>query len=198
VSFSSDFLLFRSRGRVWSVAGAGLFSCYDRSLLQTAATICRDDCDGGRRCGHRFVLRYPQGGRGVSASTPFFRFADSTTRQTLAFIIHRKVGWRLGLQFVAVLLALSFFMGLLYRPASLYHPQRRAILHLKNSRKKVRESLISRRVTLSINKQSDFVDDIDGKFRFFFRRREMLEKGSTSVMKGSAVIPFGGISARFP
>lgn len=48
-----------------------------------------------------------------------------------------KMGWRLGLQAVAALMSLSFFMGLLYRPASLYHPQRRAILHLKNQRKKV-------------------------------------------------------------
>ncbi|XP_058452063.1 uncharacterized protein LOC131430851 isoform X1 [Malaya genurostris] len=50
-----------------------------------------------------------------------------------------KMGWRLGLQAVTGLVSLSFFMGLLYRPASLYHPQRRAILHLKNQRKKVKE-----------------------------------------------------------
>lgn len=50
-----------------------------------------------------------------------------------------KMGWRLGLQAVCGLISCSFFMGLLYRPASLYHPQRRAILHLKNQRKKVKE-----------------------------------------------------------
>ncbi|XP_067624694.1 uncharacterized protein [Eurosta solidaginis] len=50
-----------------------------------------------------------------------------------------NAGWRVGLQIVAGLLAVSFFMGLLYRPASLYHPQRRAIQHLKNQRKKMRE-----------------------------------------------------------
>uniref|UniRef100_A0A182NEZ4 Major facilitator superfamily (MFS) profile domain-containing protein n=1 Tax=Anopheles dirus TaxID=7168 RepID=A0A182NEZ4_9DIPT len=50
-----------------------------------------------------------------------------------------KMGWRLGLQAVTGLVSFSFFMGLLYRPASLYHPQRRAILHLKNQRKKVKE-----------------------------------------------------------
>ncbi|KAJ6645744.1 Monocarboxylate transporter 2 [Pseudolycoriella hygida] len=50
-----------------------------------------------------------------------------------------KMGWRLGLQAVTGLVSISFFMGLLYRPASLYHPQRRAILHLKNQRKKVKE-----------------------------------------------------------
>lgn len=54
------------------------------------------------------------------------------------FSLYSKIGWRLGLQFVACLVLLSFFIAFLYRPASLYHPQRRAILHLKNSRKKVR------------------------------------------------------------
>ncbi|XP_037961004.1 uncharacterized protein LOC119690083 [Teleopsis dalmanni] len=50
-----------------------------------------------------------------------------------------KTGWRLGLQIIAAMLAVSFFIGLIYRPASLYHPQRRAIQHLKNQRRKVRE-----------------------------------------------------------
>ncbi|XP_031623034.1 monocarboxylate transporter 1-like [Contarinia nasturtii] len=50
-----------------------------------------------------------------------------------------KMGWRLGLQAVAGLMSFCFFMGLLYRPASLYHPQRRAILFMKNQRKKVKE-----------------------------------------------------------
>lgn len=51
----------------------------------------------------------------------------------------RKLGWRLGLQAVTGVLALGFFLGVLYRSASLYHPQRRAILHLKNQRNKVKE-----------------------------------------------------------
>lgn len=50
---------------------------------------------------------------------------------------NRKLGWRLGLQAIAAMSTLSFFMGLLYRSASLYHPQRRAIQHLKNQRRKV-------------------------------------------------------------
>ena len=52
-----------------------------------------------------------------------------------------KLGWRLGLQAVTGVLALAFFLGILYRSASLYHPQRRAILHLKNQRKKVKEKV---------------------------------------------------------
>ena len=45
--------------------------------------------------------------------------------------IVREILWRLGLQAVTVLLASSFILGMFYRSASLYHPQRRAILHLK-------------------------------------------------------------------
>ncbi|XP_069699986.1 monocarboxylate transporter 4 isoform X3 [Periplaneta americana] len=45
-----------------------------------------------------------------------------------------KLGWRLGLQAVTGVLALACLLGALYRSASLYHPQRRAILHLKNQR----------------------------------------------------------------
>lgn len=56
-----------------------------------------------------------------------------------SFVPDRKLGWRLGLQAVTGVLALGFFLGVLYRSASLYHPQRRAILHLKNQRKKVKE-----------------------------------------------------------
>lgn len=50
-----------------------------------------------------------------------------------------KLGWRLGLQAVTGLLALAFFLPIVYRSANLYHPQRRAIMHLKNQRKKMKE-----------------------------------------------------------
>ena len=51
--------------------------------------------------------------------------------------LHSAIGWRLGLQAVTGLVLLTFILGSCYRSASLYHPQRRAILHLKNQRKKV-------------------------------------------------------------
>ncbi|KAH0952355.1 hypothetical protein HN011_006916 [Eciton burchellii] len=50
-----------------------------------------------------------------------------------------KLGWRLGLQSVTGALSLAFFLGLIYRSASLYHPQRRAMLHLKNQRGNAKE-----------------------------------------------------------
>ncbi|KAF4529276.1 hypothetical protein B566_EDAN017755 [Ephemera danica] len=51
----------------------------------------------------------------------------------------RAVGWRLGLQAVTCAVFLTFFLGTFYRSASLYHPQRRAILHLKNQKRKVKD-----------------------------------------------------------
>lgn len=45
-----------------------------------------------------------------------------------------KLGWERGMQSVTGALSLAFFLGLIYKSASLYHPQRRAMLHVKNQR----------------------------------------------------------------
>ncbi|XP_037079520.1 monocarboxylate transporter 2-like [Pollicipes pollicipes] len=50
----------------------------------------------------------------------------------------QAAGWRLGLQAVTGVIVLTCLLGTFYRSASLYHPQRRAILHLKHSKKKVK------------------------------------------------------------
>ncbi|KFM66926.1 Monocarboxylate transporter 8, partial [Stegodyphus mimosarum] len=47
-----------------------------------------------------------------------------------------NLGWRLGLQAITGMMSLTFILGIFYRPASLYHPQRRAILHLKGLQKR--------------------------------------------------------------
>ncbi|GIY61650.1 monocarboxylate transporter 12 [Caerostris darwini] len=47
-----------------------------------------------------------------------------------------SLGWRLGLQAITGLASATFLLGVFYRPASLYHPQRRAILHLKGLQKR--------------------------------------------------------------
>jgi len=49
-----------------------------------------------------------------------------------------SVGWRLGLQQITGLLITTFLLGTFYRSASLYHPQRRAILHLKTQKRKIK------------------------------------------------------------
>lgn len=44
----------------------------------------------------------------------------------------------MGLQILTLLLTATFFLGMFYRSASLYHPQRRAIMHLKNQKRKIK------------------------------------------------------------
>jgi hypothetical protein len=43
------------------------------------------------------------------------------------------------LQAVTAVVFLTFILGTFYRSASLYHPQRRAILHLKNQKRKIKD-----------------------------------------------------------
>lgn len=50
-----------------------------------------------------------------------------------------SIRFRHGMQCITLTVFLTFFLGLFYRSASLYHPQRRAILHLKNQRRKVKD-----------------------------------------------------------
>ena len=52
------------------------------------------------------------------------------------FILHRSLGWRYGLHLMAGVFVGPFFFGTFYRSATLYHPQRRAIIHLKTQQKK--------------------------------------------------------------
>ncbi len=53
-------------------------------------------------------------------------------------VLNRTIGWRLGLQAVTGIIFVTFFLGTFYRSASLYHPQRRAILHLKSQKRKIK------------------------------------------------------------
>lgn len=57
----------------------------------------------------------------------------------LLFVRYRSIGWRLGLQALTGIVFSTFILGIFYRPASLYHPQRRAILHLKSMQKRLVE-----------------------------------------------------------
>ncbi|XP_054163329.1 monocarboxylate transporter 2-like [Oppia nitens] len=57
--------------------------------------------------------------------------------QAVTYFISSK-NWRFGFQAMALISLISFILSVLYRPVSLYHPQRRAILHLKNLQKRSR------------------------------------------------------------
>lgn len=58
--------------------------------------------------------------------------------QITDFSYFSSIGWRLGLQAVTGVVFLTFVLGTFYRSASLYHPQRRAILHLKSQKRKIK------------------------------------------------------------
>ncbi|KAF0311943.1 Monocarboxylate transporter 2 [Amphibalanus amphitrite] len=64
-------------------------------------------------------------------------------------------GWRLGLQAVTGAVFVTFLLGTCYRSASLYHPQRRAILHLKNQKRKVKDKKTANKVVKPVNKSED-------------------------------------------
>ncbi|XP_023224834.1 monocarboxylate transporter 10-like [Centruroides sculpturatus] len=51
----------------------------------------------------------------------------------------RKIGWRLGFQVVTCIFVITILLSVFYRPASLYHPQRRAILHIKCLQKRSKQ-----------------------------------------------------------
>lgn len=55
----------------------------------------------------------------------------------LSFCIRAR-SWRVGFQSLALVTFVTFLVAVLYRQASLYHPQRRAILHLKSLQKRSR------------------------------------------------------------
>ena len=59
-------------------------------------------------------------------------------KPSLLPLSYSSIGWRLGLQAVTGVVFLTFFLGTFYRSASLYHPQRRAILHLKSQKRKIK------------------------------------------------------------
>ena len=56
----------------------------------------------------------------------------------VAMLFFSSIGWRLGLQAVTGVVFITFLLGTFYRSASLYHPQRRAILHLKSQKRKIK------------------------------------------------------------
>ncbi|XP_024084577.1 monocarboxylate transporter 10-like isoform X2 [Cimex lectularius] len=117
-SFASQFhQLFISYG---GVLGIGVSMTRDCSTLMVAQYFKRR-----RELVEIFIVS--GSGLGIAVMSIFMKSAISA------------IGWRLGLQLVTVVVFMTFFLGTFYRSASLYHPQRRAILHLKNQKRKIKD-----------------------------------------------------------
>ncbi|PNF30630.1 hypothetical protein B7P43_G06121 [Cryptotermes secundus] len=117
-SFASQFhQLFFSYG---TVIGIGVGMTRDCSTLMVAQYFKRR-----REFVEIFIVS--GSGLGIAVMSAFIKGAISA------------IGWRLGLQAVTGVVFLTFILGTFYRSASLYHPQRRAILHLKNQKRKIKD-----------------------------------------------------------
>ncbi|KAI5731854.1 hypothetical protein M8J77_017305 [Diaphorina citri] len=117
-SFASQFhQLFLSYGLV---VGVGVGMTRDCSTLMVAQYFKRK---------REFVEIFIVSGSGFGITLMSIFIQGSIT----------KIGWRLGLHVVTAVVFLTFFLGTCYRSASLYHPQRRAILHLKNQKRKIKD-----------------------------------------------------------
>jgi hypothetical protein len=92
-----------------------------------------------------------------------------------------SLGWRLGLQAVTGLLASTFLLGTFYRSASLYHPQRRAILHLKTQKRKIKNK----------NKEMNKLQDDSPPFFDF----ATLRSRTVQIVLFSTALAFVGINA---
>ncbi|XP_015171178.1 PREDICTED: monocarboxylate transporter 12-like [Polistes dominula] len=117
-SFASQFhQLFFSYG---TMVGIGVSMTRDCSTLMVAQYFKRR-----RELVEIFIVS--GSGLGIAVMSAFIKGTIS------------KIGWRLGLQAVTGVVFLTFILGTFYRSASLYHPQRRAILHLKNQKRKIKD-----------------------------------------------------------
>ncbi|KAL6447535.1 hypothetical protein ACFW04_000030 [Cataglyphis niger] len=117
-SFASQFhQLFFSYG---TVVGIGVGMTRDCSTLMVAQYFKRK-----RELVEIFIVS--GSGLGIAVMSAFIKGAIA------------KYDWRIGLQAVTGVVFLTFILGTFYRSASLYHPQRRAILHLKNQKRKIKD-----------------------------------------------------------
>ncbi|XP_050098843.1 monocarboxylate transporter 12-like isoform X3 [Anopheles aquasalis] len=117
-SFASQFhQLFFSYG---AVVGIGVGMTRDCSTLMVAQYFKKR-----RELVEIFIVS--GSGLGIAVMSSFIQSAIDA------------IGWRLGLQAVTGTVFITFILGTCYRSASLYHPQRRAILHLKNQKRKIKD-----------------------------------------------------------
>ena len=88
------------------------------SLVQASWTVMLAQYFRRRRL-HLEILLHSWAGPGLSLGS------------LLLSLSLQLAGWRLGLQIISASVSLCIIPALLYRPASVYHPQRNAILHMR-------------------------------------------------------------------
>jgi len=91
----------------------------------------------------------------------------------------RSLGWRLGLQSLQGVFIIAFFLGLFYRSASLYHPQRDAISHIKHQKEKV--------------KSKSFNESMRARKKFKIVDLSILMQPDIRICMGSLALTAGGI-----
>ena len=74
----------------------------------------------------------------------------------------RSLRWRLGLQAMHGVTILAFFLGMFFRSASMYHPQRDAISHIKHQKEKVK-GINSKEKLKERKKKTDFFSVIKNR-----------------------------------
>lgn len=70
----------------------------------------------------------------------YFNRIPQFNRISKTFVCHSVLSWRGGLETLAGLFSVTVLLAIHLRPASLYHPQRRAIIHLKTQRRRYQEN----------------------------------------------------------
>ena len=109
-----------------------LFTVFTKMLSITLASLCLVP-------GHDFS-KVSRETLALASDTTFFLCALEIMEYQHNSIttFFSSIGWRLGLQTVTGVVFTTFLLGTFYRSASLYHPQRRAILHLKSQKRKIK------------------------------------------------------------
>ena len=135
--------------KLWHIISCGMlcsersFQSYGRSVLQGTERVGRDVSFVWTWYWHYSFFSALQTIYWVSGHHPvnINHSANSTSFYLTSNWIHscsRSLRWRLGLQAMQALIILAFFLGLFFRSASLYHPQRDAISHIKHQKEKVK------------------------------------------------------------
>lgn len=125
ISLGCLFLAFSTQKEQLFISHCLVLSVGSGITVSTANIIVGRYFNKRRELAEMFMLS----GTGLGAALTSFLIDD--------FI--RSLTWTHAMQSIAGILAITMFAGAIYRSASLYHPRRNVILHIKNQKKCRRE-----------------------------------------------------------